>query len=119
VINEFSAANHDAHTDNYGEYEDWIELYNNSATAIDLSGYHLSDNTNNPTKWVFPNGTNIDANDYLLIWCSNRDEIANNNLHTGFKITQTRANEEVVFADLAVAIGAYSSPLLPALPMWT
>ncbi len=99
VINEFSAANHDTHADNYGEYEDWIELYNTGNATVDLSGYHLSDNTNNPSKWALPNGTNINANDYLLIWCSNRDEISYNNLHADFKITQTRAGEEVVFAD--------------------
>ena len=28
VINEFSASNFDSHLDNYGEYEDWVELYN-------------------------------------------------------------------------------------------
>jgi len=24
VINEYSAANYDTYTDNYGEYEDWV-----------------------------------------------------------------------------------------------
>ncbi len=99
IINEFSAANLDTNTDNYGEYEDWIELYNNNSVPFDLSGYHLSDNTNNPTKWAFPAGTTIGANDHLLIWCSNRDEVVGNNIHAGFKITQTKAGEEVVFAD--------------------
>ncbi len=41
VINEYSAANYDSFQDNYGEYEDWLELYNNSATAIDISGWQL------------------------------------------------------------------------------
>ena len=29
-INEYSAANFDSYQDNYGEYEDWIEIYNSS-----------------------------------------------------------------------------------------
>ncbi len=37
VINEFSCANRNINTDNYGEYEDWIELYNNSANDIRLA----------------------------------------------------------------------------------
>ena len=43
VINEYSAANYDTHTDNYGEYEDWVELYNPTTNDIDLSGWALSD----------------------------------------------------------------------------
>ena len=53
VINEYSAANYDNYQDNYLNYEDWIELYNTGATAIDLNGYYLSDKDNNPTKWQF------------------------------------------------------------------
>ena len=48
IINEYSAANYDSFQDNYGEYEDWVELYNPTATAIDISGWYLSDKVNNP-----------------------------------------------------------------------
>ena len=30
VVNEYSAANFDDFNDNYGQNEDWFELYNNS-----------------------------------------------------------------------------------------
>jgi hypothetical protein len=32
VINEYSAANFDGFTDNYGDSEDWFEIYNNSGS---------------------------------------------------------------------------------------
>lgn len=99
VINEFSAANLNDFTDNYGDQEDWIELYNTSGSFVDLSGYHLSDRTNNPDKWQFPSGVGIQAHGYLRIWASKRDIVQGNNIHTNFKITQTRNNEDVVFAD--------------------
>ena len=51
-INEYSAANFDSYQDNYGEYEDWIEIYNASAVAIDLNGYYLTDKVSNPTKYI-------------------------------------------------------------------
>ena len=37
LINEYSAANYDTYQDNYGEYEDWLELYNPSANPMDIS----------------------------------------------------------------------------------
>ena len=38
------ASNDSTITDEHGEYDDWIELYNNTNNPIDLSGYYLSDN---------------------------------------------------------------------------
>ncbi len=102
VINELSAANFagGGTTDNYGEYEDWIELYNTSTTAVDISGYFLSDNDVEPMKWVIPAGISIPATSYLVIYASDRDEVSGGNLHTNFKITQAK-QEGAVFSDPA------------------
>ena len=57
IINEYSAANYsdvDFLPGPGTAYEDWLELYNTSATAFDLSGYFLSDKINNLQKWQFP-----------------------------------------------------------------
>ena len=99
VINEYSAANYDTHTDNYGEYEDWVELYNPTANTIDLSGWALSDKINNPLKWVFPSSFNIPAGGVAIIYCSGRDEIVGGNAHSNFKITQTKGNEVIMLSD--------------------
>ena len=45
VINEISA--HKGYFDYHGEEYDWIELYNNSNSEINLSNYYLSDDLNN------------------------------------------------------------------------
>ena len=50
VINEYSAANYDTYQDNYGAYSDWVELYNPTNVAIDISGWFLTDKPSNPTK---------------------------------------------------------------------
>jgi hypothetical protein len=99
VINEYSAANLTGYIDNYGKTEDWIELHNTSNSSVDLSGYYLSDNTNNPTKWTIPSGISIPANGYLTFWCSGRDEASGSNYHTSFKLKQTKGTEHVVFSD--------------------
>ena len=98
VLNEFSAANQDQFTDNYGEDEDWIELYNAGTTTVDLSGYHLSDKLDNPTKFVIPPGVNIVSGGFLRVWASGRDQYLGGVLHTNFKITQTKNSETIVLA---------------------
>lgn len=67
VINEFAADN-DSITDPAGETDDWIEIYNNSQRAIDLSGIYLSDSYTNPVKWAFPSSTSIQPNSYIIVW---------------------------------------------------
>lgn len=99
VINEFSAANYSDVTDNHSNYEDWIELYNAGTASVDLSGYFLSDDEDEPEKWEIPSGISIAAGGYARFWCSSRDVIEGTNYHTNFKITQSTGGEQVVFAD--------------------
>jgi hypothetical protein len=54
-INEFMADNDDTIQDPDGSgYPDWIELYNAGPNAIDLGGMYLTDDMNDPTKWMIP-----------------------------------------------------------------
>ncbi len=99
LINEYSAANLENFLDDYGRTEDWIELYNQGTTAVDLGGWHLSDKEDNPTKWVIPAGTTIPANGHLVFWCSGRDRVNGSSYHTNFKLSQTKDNEYVSLAD--------------------
>jgi hypothetical protein len=68
VINEFMASN-DQFTNATGETHDWIEIYNASTGAIDLAGWHLTDNDGNLDKWTFP-ATNLAPQDFLLVYAS-------------------------------------------------
>lgn len=97
VINEFSCANNNVLVDNYGEYEDWIELYNAGAAPVDLTGYYLSDSKNNPTKWPIPSGI-LNPGSYRIFFASSKNIVGAGFSHTNFKLTQT-ASEEVVFSD--------------------
>ena len=101
VINEYSAANYDTFLDNYGEYEDWVELFNPTATIVDLNGWALSDKSANPLKWIFPSSLIIPAGGTVLVYCSGRDELIAGNAHANFKITQTNGNEVLMLSDIA------------------
>ena len=95
VINEFMASNDATAADQDGEYDDWIELYNNSSASIDISGYYLSDDEDNTMKWTFPAGTEIAANSYLIIWADKDETQAG--LHTNFKLSS--AGETILLSD--------------------
>ncbi len=86
VVNEFVASNDSTSgiMDAEGEFEDWIELYNNTDTAVDLFGYYLSDDTDNPKKWAFPAGTVIGPNDYLIVWAD--QNLSEEGVHAYFKL---------------------------------
>ncbi|MBK6963629.1 MAG: CotH kinase family protein [Bacteroidales bacterium] len=100
VINEYSCSNFESFPDNYDSFEDWIELYNPGASAINIGGYFLSDKPDAPMTWQIPAGTTIPANGFKLFWASGRDESNFGSFHTNFKLTQTKPeSEKIVFAD--------------------
>lgn len=84
VINEIMADNETTVQDEAGDFDDWIELYNNTAETIDLNGYFISDDAGNPEKWSFPDVT-IAAGEYLILWADS-DTLAGE-LHTNFKLS--------------------------------
>jgi hypothetical protein len=54
-INEFMAENDTTIQDPDGEgYPDWIEIYNAGTTEIELGGMYLTDDADDPTKWMIP-----------------------------------------------------------------
>ncbi|MEM7390725.1 MAG: lamin tail domain-containing protein, partial [Verrucomicrobiota bacterium] len=67
-INEVMADNETTVMDELGAYSDWFELYNAGSNTVDLSGYTMSDNLDNPDKWMIPTGTLLAAGAHLLIW---------------------------------------------------
>jgi hypothetical protein len=83
VINEFMAGNDTTVADEWGEYEDWIELYNSSAQTVDLGGLFLSDAVDRATKWELP-AVQLAAHGHLLIWADKDPQ--QGPLHADFKL---------------------------------
>ncbi len=83
LINEFLASNQTANKDpQFRELSDWVELYNTAAEAVDLSGYYVTDNLDEPEKWRIPDGTVIPGGGFLVLWADGRDT----GLHMSFKL---------------------------------
>ncbi|MBP9187700.1 MAG: CotH kinase family protein [Bacteroidia bacterium] len=68
VINEIMAQNTKTAVDDNGQYEDWFELYNNTANTVSLDNLYASDNMASPQKWQFPAGITIAPHSYLVVW---------------------------------------------------
>jgi len=84
VINEFMAQN-DSIPDPSNEFDDWIELYNNTDQSINLSGLYLTDDASNITKWQFPANTVVDPHSFIIVWAD--EDSGQTGLHTNFKLS--------------------------------
>ncbi len=85
-INEFLASNSIVNPDpDFQGFPDWIELYNAEDTAIDLSGYYLSDNLSDTFCWQIPPGMIIEPDSFLTFFADGQDTCLIF-CHTNFKL---------------------------------
>ncbi len=73
-----------------GLFQDWFELFNPNATSVDLSGYYLTDDLAQPTKWAIPTNTIIAGRGFLLVWADedgSQNSPTNADLHANFKLS--------------------------------
>jgi hypothetical protein len=89
VLNEV-LANNESFTNGMGTTPDWIELFNTSTNEINLADLSLSDDPNDPRKFVFAPETRVPANGYLIVYCDNSQPASTNN--TGFHLSATGAS---------------------------
>ncbi|MGH7950409.1 MAG: lamin tail domain-containing protein [Limisphaerales bacterium] len=86
VISEFMAVNQSTLQDEDGDYSPWIEIRNASDQVVNLLGWSLTDDTNSPAKWVFPD-TPLGPNQYLVVFASGKNRaVSGQELHANFKL---------------------------------
>jgi hypothetical protein len=97
VINEIMASNETTVTDQDGEYDDWLELYNNSSETLSLDNLYLSDDPTDLLIWQFPTGLTIAPNSYLIVWCDkDEDQVG---LHADIKFSAGGESAILSYAD--------------------
>lgn len=112
-LNEILARNATDIDDGFGKHQDWIEIYNPNATAVNLDSYFLTDDAGNPTKWSFPN-VSIPAGGYLLVFASGKDTIDPvGSPHANFKLSSIGEYLAIVRPDGHTVDDAFS-PTFPA-----
>lgn len=86
VITEFAAINSSStFLDEDGDNEGWIEIFNPGTSAVDLTGWALTDDADVPRKWLFP-GRTLAAGGYLVVFASGKDRRGAGELHANFKL---------------------------------
>lgn len=90
VINEFMAGNDQAIADEFGEYDDWVEIYNKDHNAVWMGDKYLSDDLQNPCRWLLPDSI-LDPGGFILIWADGQN--GQGPAHTNFKLK--KSGEEI------------------------
>ncbi len=86
VISEFMAANETGLQDGDGEFSDWIEIFNPTASSVDLSSYFLTEDSSDLTKWSFPR-LPLAPGERTIIFASGKGAAGPaGEIHTNFKL---------------------------------
>ncbi len=82
-INEVMPSNTTACADPFGEYDDWIELYNAGDADLDLTNYYVTDDLTMPMREKLAAGVTVPAHGFKLLWA---DEQVQGSDHLQFKL---------------------------------
>lgn len=92
-INEVLTNNVNNYVDPFGNRGAWIEIYNSSAGTVQMAGCYITNDPNNPKKYMISKGdlkTKIGPRQVVLIWA---DGFAHHGtFHTNFKLDPTTEN---------------------------
>ncbi len=86
IINEIAPAGTTL-ADEEGVFEDWVELYNAGESTVDLTGYYVSDDVEEPRKWQLPAGLQVLPKGYLLLWAD--DDRSQGPAHLNFSLKKS------------------------------
>lgn len=88
-INEVVSSNNTI-ADEFGDKDDFIEIYNAGETDVNIAGWYISDIPSSPAAFQIPatdlTKTLIPAKNRLVLWAD--DEPAQGILHLGFKLSK-------------------------------
>lgn len=96
AINEFMAANSFSVADSEGEYDDWIEFYNNTNYKISTKDLYLSNDSGDKLKWALPEVV-INPGAYYIVWAD--DDINQSGAHANFKLDKEADSLWLSYAD--------------------
>jgi hypothetical protein len=103
-VNEFMVSNVSCCPDvenAVNEYDDWIEIYNDSESAINLAGMYLSDDPADPFKFKIPDTddvkTTIAAKGFLVFWADQSK--SQGELHANFKLSSAGESVGIYYLD--------------------
>ncbi|MDB4366938.1 CotH kinase family protein [Akkermansiaceae bacterium] len=114
VISEFMAANETGLQDGDGEFSDWIEIFNPTASSVDLSSYFLTEDSSDLTKWSFP-PLPLAPGERIIVFASGKGAAGPaGEIHTNFKLSAGGEYLALVTASGSTLLQEFA-PTYPAL----
>jgi hypothetical protein len=92
-FNEILVINEQNFVDDYGQRNGWIELFNNSPGTVNIGGCYLTNDRNNPKKYMIPKGdvkTQIKPRQHVLFWAD--DMASRGTFHVNFALNPNKEN---------------------------
>ncbi|MDR2138785.1 MAG: OadG family protein [Tannerella sp.] len=92
-FNEVLVVNENNFVDDYGVRNGWIELFNTSWGTVNIGGCFLTNDRNNPRKYMIPKGdvqTRISPRQHVLFWAD--DMAVRGTFHVNFKLNPSGEN---------------------------
>lgn len=87
-INEILASNNNNEVDNYGDYDDWFEIFNAGAESVDIGGLYLTDDLDNLTQYRIPenkpDSTTLFPGGFIVLWADK--DLYQGILHVDFRL---------------------------------
>lgn len=93
VINEVMVLNENSYTDDFGEKNAWIEIYNNTTRTHDLSSIFITNDKNNKKKYPVPRGdinTALAPLQHAVFWADGNEW--RGTFHLNFKLNPDEDN---------------------------
>ena len=109
-LNEMQSSNSTTINDNFGEYDDWVEIYNPTTDSIEIGGLVLKDQLD---TWAIPTGdpsTHLPPNGTFLLWAD--DNMAQGIFHTNFKLASGGEFLGLYASDSVTVIDSITIPAL-------
>ncbi len=89
-INEYLILNDSGYVDDFGVHNPWIEIFNTAYNSVNIGGCYLTNDLQNPTKYVIPKGdpiTLIAPRNYIVFWADNKP--THGILHLNFDLRES------------------------------
>ncbi|MCU0612301.1 MAG: CotH kinase family protein [Candidatus Eisenbacteria bacterium] len=83
-LNEFMASNDATIADEWGEFDDWVEIIVGGDDTVGTQGLFLTDDFADPDRWPLPPGLTLAPGRFLLVWAD--DQPAQGPWHAPFKL---------------------------------
>ncbi|MFH1108836.1 MAG: lamin tail domain-containing protein [Planctomycetota bacterium] len=110
-VSEVLPQNVSVYSDEEGEFDPWIEIYNAGTATIDLGGMFLTDDYLTPNRWEIPAGTSVCGKNWRTFWADS--EPAEGALHASFSLGSVGGSIGLYSAS-GVLVDFINYPVLPA-----